>query len=133
MRHWLGGAAMAGLAVLLLAGCEGDSSSKGFSSVTITGEEEQTVPGNRCAVKGRATNTGNRRAHVRITYEAKNSGNVIATSAAEFEVAGVLELRLREHRREQPGPARRRAPFVPPVSCAAIDNIDRKDLDVEAS
>ena len=103
MRHWLGGAAMAGLAALLLAGCEGDSSSRGFSSVTITGEEEQVVPGNRCAVRGHATNSGNRRAHVRITYEAKNSGNVIATSAGRVRRGRILELRLREQCGEQPG------------------------------
>ena len=52
MRYWVGGAAIAGMAVALLAGCESDSSSKGFSSVTITGEEEQTVSGNLCAVRG---------------------------------------------------------------------------------
>ena len=87
MRTWIGGVAMAGLMVLMLGGCESDTSSKGFSSVTITGEEEQTVQGNLCAVRGHATNTGNRRARVRVTYEGKSGGNVIATSVAEFEVA----------------------------------------------
>lgn len=37
MRYLVGGAAIAGMAVVLLAGCESDSSSKGFSSVSITG------------------------------------------------------------------------------------------------
>ena len=132
MRHWLGGAAMAGLATILLAGCEGDSSSQGFSSVTITGEDEQSVPGNRCAVKGRATNTGNRRAHVRITYVAKNSGNTIATSAAEFDVAGFSNFDFGNSVANSQGLPSSTA-FVPPVSCATIDNIDRTNLDVEAS
>jgi hypothetical protein len=132
MRHWLSGAAMAGLAALLLAGCEGDSSSKGFSSVTITGEEEQVVSGNRCAVKGHATNTGNRRAQVRITYEAKNSGNAIATSTAEFEVAPFSNFDFGNSVQNSQGQPSSTA-FVPPVSCGAIDDIDRTDLDVEAS
>ncbi|HEY7139086.1 MAG TPA: hypothetical protein VIE44_03230 [Methylomirabilota bacterium] len=131
-RHWLGGAAMAGLTVVLIAGCEGDSSSRGFSSVTITGEEEETVPGNRCAVKGHATNTGNRRAHVRITYEAKNSGNVIATSTADFEVAAFSNFDFANSVQNSQGQPSSSA-FVPPVSCAAVDDIDRKDLDVDAS
>jgi hypothetical protein len=132
MRHWLGGAAMAGLAVILLAGCEGDSSPSGLSNVAITGEEEQVVPGNRCAVKGHATNSGNRRAHVRITYEAKNSGNVIATSVAEFDVAGFSNFDFGNSVANSQGLPSSSA-FVPPVSCAAIDDIDRTDLDVEAS
>jgi hypothetical protein len=131
-RHWLGGAAMAGLTVWLLAGCEGDTSSRGFSSVTITGEAEETVPGNRCAVKGHATKTGNRRATVRITYEAKNSGNVIATSTAEFEVAPFSNFDFANSVQNSQGQPSSSA-FVPPVSCAAIDDIDRKDLDVQAS
>ena len=132
MRYWVGGAAVAGMAVLLLAGCEGDTSSKGFSNVTITGEEEQTLSGNRCAVRGHATNAGNRRARVRITYEGKNSGNVIATSTAEFEVAPFSNFDFSNtvaNSQGQPSSS----PFFPPVSCAAIDNVDRKDLDVEAS
>lgn len=132
MRHWLGGAAMGGLAILVLAGCEGDSSSRGVSSVTITDEEEEVVSGNRCAVKGHATNAGNRRAHVRITYEAKNSGNVIATSVAEFDVAGFSNFDFRNTVANSQGLPSSSA-FVPPVSCAAIDDIDRTDLDVEAS
>ena len=60
MRYWVGGAAIAGMALALLAGCESDSSSKGFSNVSITGEEEETVAGNRCAVRGHATNPNRR-------------------------------------------------------------------------
>ena len=132
MRHWLGGAAMAGLAALLLAGCESDTSSKGLSSVTITGEAEESVPGNLCAVKGHATNTGNRRAHVRITYEAKNSGNVIAMSTAEFDVAGFSNFDFAHSVQNSQGQPSSSA-FIPPVSCATIDDIHRKDLDVQAS
>ena len=132
MRYWVGGAAVAGVAVLLLAGCEGDTSSKGFSNVSITGEEEQTLSGNRCAVRGHATNAGNRRARVRITYEAKNSGNVIATSTAEFEVAPFSNFDFGNSVANSQGQPSSSA-FFPPVSCAAIDDIDRKDLDVEAS
>jgi hypothetical protein len=132
MRYWVGGAAIAGIAVTLLAGCEGDTSSKGFSSVTITGEEEQILAGNRCAVRGRATNTGNRRARVRITYEAKNSGTVIATSTAEFEVAPFSNFDFANNVSNSQGQPSSGA-FVPPVSCGAIDDINRKDLDVEAS
>jgi hypothetical protein len=121
MRHWLGGAALAGLTALFLVGCEGDSSSKGFSSVTITDEEKTVVPVNRCAIKGHATNTGNRRAHVRITYEGKKSGTVIATSSADFEVAAFSNFNFTS------------SAFVPPVSCGTIDDVDRKSLDVEAA
>jgi hypothetical protein len=132
MRYWVGGAVIAGMAVVLLAGCEGDTSSKGFSSVTITGEEEQTVAGNRCAVRGHATNTGNRRARVRITYEGRSSGSVIATSVAEFEVAAFSNFDFANNVNNSQGQPSSGA-FVPPVSCAAIDNIDRQNLDVEAS
>ena len=132
MRYGASSAVIAGVAVVLFAGCEGDSSSRGFSSVTITGEEEQTVSGNRCAVRGHATNAGNRRARVRITYEAKSSGNVIATSVAEFEVAPFSNFDFANNVNNNQGQPSSGA-FVPPVSCAAIDDIDRRDLDVEAT
>jgi hypothetical protein len=132
MRYRSGGAAIASITIVLLAGCEGDTSSRGFSNVTITGEDEQTVAGNRCAVRGHATNTGNRRARVRITYEGKSSGNVIATSVAEFEVAPFSNFDFANNVANSQGQPSSGA-FVPPVSCAAIDDIDRKDLDVEAS
>ena len=105
MRYLVGGAAIAGMAVVLLAGCESDSSSKGFSSVS---------------------------ARVRITYEAKNSGNVIATSVAEFEVAAFSNFDFANNVANSQGQPSSGA-FIPPVSCAAIDDFDRRDLDVEAS
>jgi hypothetical protein len=78
------------------------------------------------------THTGNRRARVRITYEGKNSGNVIATSVAEFEVAPFSNFDFANNVANSQGQPSSGA-FVPPVSCAAIDDISRRDLDVEAS
>jgi hypothetical protein len=133
MRYWLGGAATLSLTGLLLAGCEGDTSSKGFSSVTITKEEEEVVAGNLCAVKGHATNSGNRKARVRITWEGKNSGGtVIATSQADFEVAPFSDFEFSHSKLNSQGQPSS-GTFTPPVSCAVIDDIDRKDLDVEAT
>jgi hypothetical protein len=66
---------------------------------------------------------------VRITREAKNSGNVIATSTTEFEVAPFDFGNSAQNSQGQPSSSA----FVPPMSCAAIDDIDRTDLDVEAS
>ena len=118
------------MAVVLLAGCESDSSTKGFSSVSITGEEEQTVAGNGCAVRGHATNTGNRRARVRT--RPRTPANVIATSVAEFEVAAFSNFDFANNVANSQGQPSSGA-FVPPVSCSAIDDFDRRDLDVEAS
>ncbi len=132
MRHWMSGAAMAGLATLVLMGCEGDTSSKGVSSVTITGEERESLSGNRCAVRGHATNTGNRRARVHLAYDAKNSGNTIATSTADFEVAPFSNFDFGNSIQNSQGQPSSTA-FFPPVSCGAIDDIRRTDLDVEAS
>jgi hypothetical protein len=72
MRYAGWGVAAPGLAGLLIAGCESDTDSGGLASITITDEDEEVVSGNRCAVSGNATNAGNSRARVRITYEAKN-------------------------------------------------------------
>ena len=132
MRHWMSGATMAGLATLVLMGCEGDTSSKGFSSVTISGEERESLPGNRCAVRGHATNTGNRRARVHLAYEAKSAGNTIATSTADFEVAPFSNFDFGNTIQNSQGQPSSAA-FVPPVSCGAIDDIRRTELDVEAS
>jgi hypothetical protein len=69
---------------------------------------------------------------VHITFEAKNAGNVIATSVAEFEVAAFSNFDFANNINNSQGQPSSGA-FVPPVSCAAIDDIDRRDLDVEAS
>ena len=136
MRHGRRGVAALGVAAILgggmLAGCEGDTDTSGFSGVTVTGEEEQTVAGNLCAVRGHATNAGNSRARVRISWEAKNSsGAVIGTSTAEFEVAGFSNFNFGNsvlNNQGQPSSS----VFSNGVSCAQIDDIDRTDLDVEA-
>jgi hypothetical protein len=120
------------LSGFLLAGCEGDTDSEGFASVTITGEEEEDVAGGGCAISGRATNAGNSRALVQITYEAKDSGGtVIATSFAEFEVAGFSSFEFRNSVLNSEGQPSSGA-FAPTVSCASIDEFERQDLDVEA-
>jgi hypothetical protein len=132
MRHWRRGAAAMSLVGLALAGCEGDTSSSGFASVTITDEEEELAAGGGCAVSGNATNAGNRRAHVVIRYEARNSaGAVIATSTAEFDVAGFSNFEFRNSVANSQGQPSSGA-FSGNVSCAAIDAIERTDLDVDA-
>lgn len=116
----------------MLAGCEGDIDSSGFAGVTITGEEEEGVAGNRCAVRGHATNSGNSRARVRIAWEAKNSqGAVIGTSTAEFEVASFSNFDFGNSVLNSQGQPSSGV-FSNNVSCASIDDIDRTDLDVEA-
>ena len=132
MRYWGRGAAAVSLAGLLLAGCEGDINESGFASVTISDEQEEVVAGDLCAVEGNATNAGNSRAHVRIVYEARDAqGNVIGTSVAEFEVAPFSNFRFENsvlNNQGQPSSG----VFSNNVSCAAIDDVDREDLDVDA-
>ena len=132
MRYGARGAVALGLASLLVSGCESDTDSGGLASITITDEDEESVPGNRCAVSGNATNTGNQRARVRITWNAKNGqGAVIATSTADFEVAPFSNFQFGNTNGNSQGQPSSGA-FVPPVSCAAIADIDRTDLDVDA-
>lgn len=132
MRGWQRGAATLGLGALVFAGCGSDTSSSGFSSVTITHEEEQQVAGNRCAIEGHATNAGNNRARVRISWDAKDaSGTVIASSTAEFEVAAFSNFDFSNtvpNSQGQPSSG----VFSNNVSCATVDHFDRTNLDVEA-
>lgn len=133
MRCWQRGVATLGVASLLLAGCGSDTSSTGFSSVTITGEARETVAGNRCAIKGHATNSGNNRARVRIDYDAKDSqGTVIATSTAEFEVAPFSNFDFANavlNSQGQPSSS----VFTNTVSCGSIIDFHRTNLDVQAA
>jgi hypothetical protein len=132
MRYAGRGVAALALAGLFFAGCEGDTDSGGFASVTITDESEETVSGNLCAVSGNATNAGNSRARVRITYEAKNGqGTVIATSTADFEVAPFSNFQFSNAKGNSQGQPSSGV-FSSNVSCADIADIDRKDLDVDA-
>ena len=132
MRYWLAGPAMAGLATLLLTACHSDTSSRGLSSVTITGEEGETTSGNGCAIHGHATNTGNRRAHVHLAWAAKRSGAVIATSTADFDVDPFSNFDFSNRVPNSQG-APSSTPFVPQVSCANIDTFDRTAFQVDAS
>jgi hypothetical protein len=132
MRHAGWGVAALGLAGLLVAGCESDTDSGGLASITITDEDEEAVSGNRCAVSGNATNSGNQRARVHIVYEAKNGqGTVIATSTADFEVAPFSNFQFGNSKGNSQGQPSSGV-FSNNVSCADIADIDRTDLDVDA-
>jgi hypothetical protein len=132
MRHAAWGVTALGLAGLLVAGCESDTDSRGLASITITDEDEESVSGNRCAISGNATNSGNSRARVRITWEAKNSqGTVIGTSSADFEVAGFSNSQFgftKGNSQGQPSSG----VFSNNLSCGDIADFDRTGLDVDA-
>jgi hypothetical protein len=134
MRHWQRSATILGTtALLLLAGCGSDTSSTGFSSVTITQEQRETLAGNRCAIKGHATNAGNNRAHVQISYDAKDAqGTVIATSTAEFEVAPFSNFDFANSVLNNQGQPSSSA-FTNNVSCGSISDFHRTNLDVHAT
>ena len=132
MRCWLRWVATLGLAVLVFDGCGSDTSSTGFSSVSVTQEETENVSGNRCAIQGHATNAGNNRARVRIAYEAKDaSGATIATSTADFEVAPFSNFDFRNTVLNNQGQPSSEV-FTNNVSCTAIDHFRRTNLDVTA-
>jgi hypothetical protein len=134
MRYWQRSATILGTtALLLLAGCGSDTSSTGFSSVTITAEQRETLAGNRCAIKGHATNAGNNRAHVQINYDAKDAqGTVIATSTAEFEVAPFSNFDFANSALNNQGQPSSSA-FTNNVSCGSISDFHRTNLDVHAT
>lgn len=131
MRCWQRGVAALGVAsVLLLGGCGSDTSSTGFSSVTITGETRESVAGNHCAIKGHATNAGNNRARVRVAYEAKNAqGTVIGTSTAEFEVAPFSNFDFANTVLNNEGQPSSEV-FTNNLSCGSISDFHRTNLDV---
>ena len=132
MRYWQRGVATLGVAsVLLLGGCGSDTSSTGFSSVTVTAESRETV-GNQCAIQGHATNAGNNRARVRINYDAKDAqGTVIGTSTAEFEVAPFSNFDFSHtvlNNEGQPSSG----VFSNNLSCGSVSDFHRTNLDVTA-
>ena len=57
---------------LLAGGCgdSGDTTTEGFFQVAVSDERLEVVGGNKCAVRGNATNGGNLRAQVELSYEA---------------------------------------------------------------
>ena len=115
---------LAVLTLAALAGCgdKGGTSSSGAFQVTFTDERLQTVQGNRCAVRGNATNVGNVRARVGLTYEARDaSGAVIGTATASFEVTGFSNFDFTT------------TPFSNDVPCSAISNFRRSRTDVNAA
>jgi hypothetical protein len=116
---------------LALAGCGGEASSSGVTLVSITAEELDSVPGNRCAMQGHAANTGNARARVRLRYEARNaSGTVIGESTADFEVAGFSHFEFRFGEGNQDGQPSSR-PFSNDLACGAIHRFERVDTDID--
>ena len=132
MRYWQLGVAALGVASVLLGGCGSDTSSTGFSSVTITGEARETVAGNHCAIKGHATNAGNNRARVRIAYDAKDGqGTVIGTSTAEFEVAPFSKFDFSNTVLNNEGQPSSEV-FTNNLSCGSISDFHRTNLDVTA-
>jgi hypothetical protein len=88
------------MALAFLAGWESDSSSKGFSNVSITGEEEESVAGNRCAVPGPANQP---REPARAGAHHVRAGELRQRDCdVRHRVRGraILELRLREQRQQ---------------------------------
>ncbi len=124
--------AMVVVTVALLAGCGSTTNSGGTSSVTLTGEELQTLPGNQCAVQGNATNVGNLTVNVVITYDALNAiGVVIGSSTASFQIAAFSSFAY--------GPAKLNnltqpssTAFSNGVSWAGISSFKRTSFDVSA-
>jgi hypothetical protein len=107
------------LAAALVAGCgnSGGTSSSGAFQVAFT--DERLVSSNQCAVRGNATNGGNVRAQVNLTYEALNgSGAVIGTATASFQVSGFSNFEFTT------------GSFSNGLSCAAIADFRRSVTDI---
>jgi hypothetical protein len=113
-----------------LASCGGTSSSSGASEVAITDENRQSVPGNLCAIEGHATNVGNLRVRVNVSYEARDgNGMAIGASTASFEVAAFSNFDFGfDHLNDQGQPSS--GPFSNGLSCAMIASFRRTNLDV---
>jgi hypothetical protein len=113
-----------------LASCGGTSSSSGGSEVVITDEDRQSVPGNLCAIQGHATNVGNLRIRVTVSYEARDTnGTAIGTSTASFEVAAFSNFDFGfDHLNDQGQPSS--GPFSNGLSCSAISSFRRTNVDV---
>jgi hypothetical protein len=128
-----GGLAIA-LAAGLVVGCgHSGTTSSGAFDVNITEEKLETVAGNRCAVKGNATNTGNVRANVSLAWEAVNaSGAVIGTSTASFQVTAFSNF---EFSNEKPNDAGQPSStvFTNNLACSAISTFRRTQTNVSAA
>jgi hypothetical protein len=118
----------------LIAGCghSGSTSSGGFD-VNFTDERLETVAGNKCAVRGNATNVGNVRAQVNLAYEAVNSsGAVIGTSTATFQVASFSNFEFSNSKLNEAGQPSSTV-FGNNVPCSAISTFRRTQTNVTAA
>jgi hypothetical protein len=118
------------VAVGTLASCSGTSSSGGASEVAITGEVLESVAGNLCAVKGHATNVGNLRVQVTISYEARSAtGMVIGTSTASFQIASFSNFDFSFSKNNDQGQPSS-GPFSNGLACSGISSFRRANVDV---
>jgi hypothetical protein len=109
------------VAVAVLAGCgkHGGMTSAGAFEVAITDERRQGLAGNLCAIRGNATNVGNVRARVDLTYEARNAaGAVIGMATASFEVAPFSNLDFTSN------------PFSNNLACSSVADFARTGTDI---
>jgi len=132
-KTWMWGGSVALVASALLAGCSGGTSSSGVRLVTITGEELEIADGNRCAVRGNATNSGNVSAKVDLAYEARSAtGAVIGTSTASFEVAPFSNFEFRHSKLNSQGQPSSET-FTNDLACDGISNFKRTSTHTENS
>ncbi len=130
MQRWLSCGLFIALAGSILAGCGGTTSGSGASEVAITEESLETVQGNQCAVKGHATNVGNLRAKVDLTYEALSAtGAVIGTSTASLEVAPFSNFDFANSVLNSAGQPSSTS-FTNNLACAGISNFRRAKTDI---